>query len=407
MLVYRKEVVFMIYLDNAATTKIDPHVLSVMMPYMQEEYGNPGGLYELGRKASDAVQKARCQVAALIKAEPDQIIFTSGGSEANSLVFNGLKDHLLSIGKTHILVSAIEHESVLKAAESLIKYGFDVEYIPPTKYGRIEPDSVRCRIKDNTGIVSVMHINNETGVMNDVRAISAICSANGILFHTDCVQAAGAYSLNVGSLGCDFMSISSHKIYGPKGVGALYVKDKSALSPIVYGGSSQEFGLRGGTENVAGVVGFGEACAVAPDDPNRFRQLYHRAEFFHCLESALKKRELQNIMHVNGEDGNIDGKVLNVSFDGIDNETLLLMLDTFGVYASAGSACQSHEAMPSHVLTAMGMSPESARSSVRFSFSKYNTSSEIRKAAIIVACCIDTLRIATITKRDGKQLEIE
>lgn len=242
----------MIYLDNAATTQMDERVLEAMMPYLTTEYGNAGTLYKFGRAANEAVQKARTQVAALINAEPEQIIFTSGGSEANNLVFRGLKDYLKSIGKTHILVSAVEHDSVLRAAESLIKDGFHVEYIPVSSECRVSPAVIEDALRADTGLVSVMFANNETGAINPIEDIGTICMKRGILFHTDCVQAAGCYPIDVVKIGCDFLSVSSHKIHGCKGIGALYTKDKSKLTPIVYGGSEQEFGLRGGTENVAG-----------------------------------------------------------------------------------------------------------------------------------------------------------
>lgn len=224
----------MIYLDNAATTQMDERVLEAMMPYLTTEYGNAGTLYKFGRAANEAVQKARAQVAALINAEPEQIIFTSGGSEANNLVFQGLKDYLKSIGKTHILVSAVEHDSVLRAAESLIKDGFHVEYIPVSNECRVSPAVIEDALRADTGLVSVMFANNETGAINPIEDIGTICMKRGILFHTDCVQAAGCYPIDVVKIGCDFLSVSSHKIHGCKGIGALYAKDKSKLKLFAF-----------------------------------------------------------------------------------------------------------------------------------------------------------------------------
>ena len=255
----------MIYLDNAATTQLDPRVLESMMPYLMTQYGNAGTLYRFGRAANEAIQEARARVARFIGAGPDSIIFTSGGSEANNLVFHGVRDYLKRIGRTHVLVSAVEHDSVLRAAESLIKDGFDVEYIPVLGNGTVPSAAVERALRADTGLVSVMYVNNETGVENPVGDIGSICLKHGVLFHTDCVQAAGCHPIDTTSIGCDFLSISAHKIHGPKGTGALYAKDSSILSPLIYGGHDQEFGLRGGTENVAGIVGFGRAYLMCLD----------------------------------------------------------------------------------------------------------------------------------------------
>ena len=353
----------MIYLDNAATTQMDERVLDAMMPYLTTEYGNAGTLYKFGRAANEAVQKARAQVAALINAEPEQVIFTSGGSEANNLVFHGLKDYLKSVGKTHILVSAVEHDSVLRAAESLIKDGFHIEYIPVSNECRVSPAAIENALRADTGLVSVMFANNETGAINPIEDIGTICMKRGILFHTDCVQAAGCYPIDVVKIGCDFLSVSSHKIHGCKGIGALYARDKSKLTPIVYGGSEQEFGLRGGTENVAGIVGFGRACEISSkslhEDTVWVSTLKQR--FFMALNEALKDTGDEGCVHVNGMSILTPGKTINLRMDGVDGETLLLMLDGKGVCVSAGSACRSHEAEPSHVLSAMGLSKDEAR----------------------------------------------
>lgn len=379
----------MIYLDNAATTRIHPDVLDAMMPYLKGEYGNPGGLYALGRRANTAVSKARKQVAKFLNAAPDQIIFTSGGSEANNLVFQGLKETLKRVGKTHILVSAIEHDSVLKSANSLIKDGFDVELIPP-RHGAasIDPETVHQMIRPDTGLVSVMYVNNETGDVSDVPSIAALCHTHGVLLHTDCVQAAGYLTLDTQGFCCDFLSISSHKIHGPKGMGALYAFDPSLLTPLIFGGSSQEFGLRGGTENVAGIVGFGAACELAhkiSSSPYTLRC---------CCGDYLAEKLIQKLRgcHINGDQEIHKQKILNMRFDGVDAQTLLLMLDSYQICASAGSACCSLENAASHVLKAIGLSDEEARSSVRFSFSRMNFIKELDEAADIIADCVTRLR---------------
>lgn len=380
----------MIYLDNAATTQLDPRVLESMMPYLTTQYGNAGTLYRFGRAANEAIQEARARVARFIGADPDSIIFTSGGSEANNLVFHGVKDYLKRIGRTHILVSAVEHDSVLRAAESLMKDGFDVEYIPVLGNGTVPSAAVERALRADTGLVSVMYVNNETGVENPVGDIGSICLKHGVLFHTDCVQAAGCHPIDTTSIGCDFLSISAHKIHGPKGTGALYAKDSSILSPLIYGGHDQEFGLRGGTENVAGIVGFGRACEIASAQQNEDR----------TTVSMLKQRfvtELQShlggdTVHINGTSLLAPGKTVNLRIDGVDNETLILMLDNADVCIAAGSACQSHESKPSHVLTAMGLTTEEARSSIRVSFSRMNTVDEVMDAAHTLASFADVLR---------------
>lgn len=254
-----------IYLDSAATTKIAPEVLDAMMPYLTDEYGNAGTLYQLGQNAAKAICVAREQVARMFGCTSEHVVFTSGGSESNNTVFQGLRHRLQESGKTHIIVSAIEHESVLKAAEMLTKDGFYITYIYPDKNGVISANAVENAIQDNTGLVSIMYVNNETGAVNDIKSIGRICKIHSVLFHTDCVQAAGQFLIDVDDCCVDFASVSSHKLYGPKGVGALYVRDTN-LSPLVCGGNEQEFGLRGGTENVFGIVGFGKACEIAVDN---------------------------------------------------------------------------------------------------------------------------------------------
>lgn len=389
-----RTVVPMIYLDNAATTRVAPEVLDAMMPYLTEEYGNAGTLYSLGRNAAAAIKKAREQAAGLFGCKPDHVIFTSGGSESNNTVFKGLRQRLLKNGKRHLVVSAIEHDSVLRAAESLTKDGFYITYVEPDNNGVIHPDKVEKAIQEDTGLVSVMYVNNETGAVNDIHAIGQICRARSVLFYTDCVQAAGQFSLGVESDCVDFASVSSHKIHGPKGVGALYARSTDIL-PLVCGGNEQEFVLRGGTENVPGVVGFGVACEIVSENlrENMIHISVLKQKFYTGLIRALSEFGVErNCVHINGRPVIENGKVLNLRFDGVDAETLLLMLDTKGVCVAAGSACSSHEAKPSHVLTAMGLSREEARNAIRFSFSKYNTINEMESAAQITASCVFALR---------------
>lgn len=386
----------MIYLDNAATTRIAPEVLSAMMPYFTSEYGNAGTLYSFGRSAADAIQKARAQVATLFGCTPDHVVFTSGGSESNNTVFKGLRHRLAEQGKKHLIVSAIEHDSVLRAAESLTKDGFYITYIKPGSDGCISPKAVEAAIHEDTGLVSVMFVNNETGVVNDINEIGRVCRQHEVMFHTDCVQAAGQYELSVHKNDADFASVSSHKIHGPKGVGALYVREKDFM-PLVYGGSEQEFGLRGGTENVPGIVGFGTAASIAAesihDDMISVSMMKQR--FYMALLDSFGHLDLPtDCIHVNGHPVIEPGKTLNLRFDCVDAQTLLLMLDASGVCVSAGSACRSHEAEPSHVLMAMGLTADEARSSIRISFSKYNTTDEVEDAAKSVASCVYSLSLS-------------
>ena len=385
----------MIYLDNAATTPIDRRVLESMMPYLTTQYGNAGTLYKFGRAANEAIQNARAQVSRFVGASNGSIIFTSGGSESNNLVFRGVKEYLKRIGRTHVLVSTVEHDSVLRAAESLIKEGFDVGYIPVQGDGSVSLTALEGLLRPDTGLASVMYVNNETGAVNPVCDIGSLCMKHGVLFHTDCVQAAGCRAIDAVEIGCDFLSVSSHKIHGPKGVGALYVKDMTTITPLIYGGAEQEYGLRGGTENVAGIVGFGRACELSAaqlqEDKTYVSSLKQR--FVTELTDALKEQGMDGIIHINGGSIMAPGKTVNLRIDGVDNESLILMLDNKEICISAGSACQSHESNPSHVLTAMGLTMEEARSSVRVSFSRMNTMEEIIEAAQTIAGFIGVLRV--------------
>lgn len=380
----------MIYLDNAATTKISPGVLSAMMPYLQEEYGNAGTLYALGRRAHDAIGKARQQAAKLFGCEPDHVVFTSGGSEGNNAVFKGLRHKLEESGKKHLVISATEHDSVIRAAESLTKDGFYITYVYPGNSG-FTADIVDEAIQPDTGLVSIMFANNETGAVNDIQAIGLLCKQNGVLFHTDCVQAAGQCSISVDANCIDFATISAHKIHGPKGVGALYIRDKDIM-PLIHGGDEQEFGLRGGTENVAGIVGLGAACESAEEDMEQHVTYIDMLKGRFMIALARSMGQDFPGIYCNGESYAGHSKILSLTVDGVFGESLVLMMDSLGVCISAGSACRSHEAMPSRTLLAYGLTEEQARNTVRISFSGYNTTAEIDRAAAIMAECIETLR---------------
>ena len=382
---------YLIYLDNASTTRASRAVLDAMQPYLDSEYGNPGAIYSLGRNAKDAVDKARKQVADYIGASPEQIIFTASGSEANTIVIRNTQDYLNKHGHNAVLVSASEHDSIMKAVENM-----SVLYVRVNEYGEVSADDVNVLLESlgDIGLVSVMYANNETGTVNKVKLIADICSKHGVLFHTDCVQAAGCYPIDVNEIGCDFLTLSAHKIHGVKGVGALFVRDKKTLSTQIYGGLSQEYGIRSGTENVAGIVAFGEACRQAAQMQDKVSKIVslHRKIFYNTLVQSLTEHGFEHIVHINGSMIDSGGKILNIRLDGIDAETLVLLLDARGVCISAGSACRSRESEPSYVLTAMGLTPEQARHSVRVSFSWMNTHSEVREAAKIMAKCIVALK---------------
>lgn len=394
----------MIYLDNSATTPIHPEVLKAMMPYLGGGYGNAGAVYRIGRESAKAIQKAREQVAQLFNASAEQIVFTSGGSEGNNMVFSyGMKCMLEERGKKHVVISQIEHDSVYEAATHMfkpsgkvnIKDDFYTQFIHTKSDGTVDVKHLKALLDEdeNIGLVSVMYVNNETGAVNPINHIGEISRDRGILFHTDCVQAAGCHPIDANIIGCDFATISGHKIYAPKGIGAIYIKDKTLARSLIYGGTNQEFGLRGGTENVASIVGLGKACDLICSDfgTQRVTVSMLKRLFYENMISYLKELNLEDRIHVNGASVGDVGKILNLRVEDIDSETLLLMLDAKGVCISAGSACHSHRSEPSRVLTAMGLSDDEARDSVRISFSSTNTPAEIEEAAAIFSSCIKTL----------------
>lgn len=394
----------MIYLDNSATTPIHPEVLKAMMPYLKGGYGNAGAVYRIGRESAKAIQKAREQVAQLFNASADQIVFTSGGSEGNNMVFSyGMRCMLEERGKKHVVISQIEHDSVYEAATHMfkpsgkanIKDDFYTQFIHTKSDGTVDVNHLEALLDEDEsiGLVSVMYVNNETGAVNPINHIGEICRDRGILFHTDCVQAAGCHPIDANIIGCDFATISGHKIYAPKGIGAIYIKDKTLARSLIYGGTNQEFGLRGGTENVASIVGLGKACDLICSDfgTQRVTVSLLKRLFYENMISYLKELNLEDRIHINGASVGDVGKTLNLRVEDIDSETLLLMLDAKGVCISAGSACHSHRSEPSRVLTAMGLSDDEARDSVRISFSSTNTPAEIEEAAAIFSLCIKTL----------------
>lgn len=322
-------------------------------------------------------------------------MFTSGGSEGNNMVFSyGMKCMLEKAGKKHVVISQIEHDSVYESATHMfastgkanIKDDFYTHFIHTKQDGTIDVKHLEelLNTDESIGLVSVMYVNNETGAVNPINHIGEMCKERGILFHTDCVQAAGCHAIDTNLIGCDYATISGHKIYAPKGIGAIYVRDKSMARSLIYGGSNQEFGLRGGTENVASIVGLGKACDIICSDfgAQRVTVSLLKRLFYENVISGLKEYGIDERVHVNGASVGDVGKTLNLRIEDIDSETLLLMLDAKGVCISAGSACHSHKSDPSRVLTSMGLSDDEARDSVRISFSSMNTPVEVEEAAL-------------------------
>ena len=391
----------MIYLDNAASTRIYPEVLEEMMPYLTSEYGNPGGMYTPGRKAREAVENARSQVAKLFGCSPEEVIFTSGGSEGNNMVLRGAAEWMRNSGKTEIITTSMEHDSVLRTVKELERLnGFHASFADPNpdEQGAVNPQDISNLITGKTGIISVMHVNNETGVINDIRSVADMISGfagsgsrTRPVLHSDCVQSAGNYDINVDRLGVDLATVSSHKIHGPKGVGAVYCRNNTEgfrLSPLITGGLMQEHGLRGGTENVPGIVGFGKACEIASSNLEKIRKTYTllSEKFLHALWYSLGYDSVE----INGA-SMMDGKTVNLWIKGVDAQSLILMLSD-RVCLSAGSACASHSSEPSHVLRAMGFPDDRCGESVRVSFSDLNTEEEVEEAALLVASSATILR---------------
>lgn len=370
----------MVYLDNAATTQIDSQVLEAMMPYLTDKYGNAGTIYPLGVESARAIEKARKQVADFIGASPEQIIFTSGGSESNATALASLWDYCKTHGKTHAISSVTEHISVLRNIKKT-EDGFHTSLLKPTKGGVVSFGDFTKAVTDVTGFVSIMHTNNETGCMNPVIQIGRYCNEHGLLFHTDCVQAATGSKLDVNEIGCDFLSLSAHKIHAPKGIGALFVRDTSLLKGIILGGENQEFGYRGGTENVPAIVGFGLACEL--ESKRRADDVYCYKNLREAFLRELNKTSIE--YSINGSVDETSYKIINLRIHGVDSETLILMLAARGVCISAGSACKAHESEPNYVLKSMGIPDEEIRESIRVSFSRLNTEKEAGGAAWIIA----------------------
>ena len=376
-----------IYLDHSATTPVHPEVLGAMMSFFANHFGNPSSIHRAGRFAREAVECARDRVAGLIGASPAEIVFTGGGTEADNLALLGAA-YAEKGGRNHLIASAIEHPAVGNALCHLSGCGFSVTLLPVDRRGWLDPDDLRRAVTEKTLLVSVMHANNEIGTIEPLREIAAITRARGILLHTDAVQSAGKIPVSVDDLGVDLLSLAGHKIYGPKGTGALYVRKGMALKPITFGGH-QEGNLRNGTENVPGWVGLGKACEIAVRDLET--QEVHLRGLRDLLEAEI--RAGMPDVRVNGHPVERLPHLLSVSFAGVSGEALLRELDLRGIAVSAGSACAAGSTRISHVLAALGMEEAWAVGTLRFSMGRDNTREEILHAASILKKLVNRHRM--------------
>jgi cysteine desulfurase len=372
-----------IYLDNNATTPLLPEVLAAMYPYFGEQFGNASSIHFQGQQTRAAVEEAREQVALLLGCHPSEIIFTSGGTEADNLALAGLTKP-----GDHLITSSIEHHAILLACKNLQENGCDITYLPVDGRSLVDPDDVRRALRPNTKLISVMMANNETGALQPAGEIGSIAAEAGVLFHTDAVQAMAKVPVDVKTIGCHALSLSAHKIHGPQGVGALFVKKGTKLRPLFFGGG-QERTLRAGTENVAGIVGLGKAAQLA-------RESFARGDDrkMSAMRDRLEKQILAEIDQsgVNGTGATRVPNTTNIYFDHIDGESLVIALDLKGIAVSGGAACSSGAVEPSHVLAAMGLRPEQARASIRFSLGKQTTDDDIDKTLQVIPEAVHRLR---------------
>jgi len=357
-----------VYMDHASTTPMDREVFEAMKPYFLEKYGNASSLHSFGMEAKEALEKSREMVANLIGADADEIIFTGGGTESDNLAIKGIA---FKAGRGHIITSSIEHPAVLETCRFLEKKGFKVTYLPVDKYGMVNPEDVENAIEKDTILITIMHANNEIGTIEPIEEIGKIASEKGILFHTDAVQSVGKLPINVKKINVDLLSISAHKIYGPKGVGALYIRKGTKIDAIIHGGG-HERGLRSSTENIPGIVGLAKACSLAGErmevDVKKMKRLRDT-----LIKGVLEIEE----SYLNGHPEKRLPNNAHFYFKGIEGESLILMLDDAGIAASTGSACSSKKLTASHVLLAIGLKPEDAHGSLRLTLGRENTEEEV------------------------------
>jgi cysteine desulfurase len=375
-----------IYLDYAATTPTHPEVVEAMLPYWGQIFGNPSSLHCHGQEAKAAMEEAREKIAAFIGAQGEEIVFTSGGTEANNFALKGIAYANESKGN-HIITTAIEHHSLIEPCEFLARRGFECTYLPVDGYGSVDPGEVEKAITDKTIMVSVMHANNEVGTIEPIREIAEIAHSRGIYFHTDAVQTVGHIPIDVNELGVDLLTISAHKLYGPKGVGALYIRGGTRITSFVHGGG-QERTRRAGTENIPGIVGFGKAMEIAEagmaEETKRLLPLRDKLikGLFECIDN----------IRLNGHPRQRLPNNVNVSIDFVEGESMLISLDLEGIAASSGSACSSSSAKPSHVLLALGLPPEQAFGSLRFTLGRETVEEDIDRVLEILPQIVVRLR---------------
>lgn len=375
-----------IYLDHNATTPIDPRVLEAMQPYFSEYFGNPSSIHTFGREAREALERARGQVAHLLGAQETEVYFTGGGTEADNMAIKGVAHSYRNKGD-HLITSEIEHHAVLESCGYLEKEGFRVTYLPVDGTGQVDPDDVRRAITDRTILITIMHANNEVGTIQPIAEIGRIAREYGIPFHTDAIQTAGKLPVHVDDLNVDLLSLSGHKIYAPKGVGALFIRKGTKITPLIHGGH-HEHGRRAGTENSASIVGFGKAAEIA--EAERTEESERLTE----LRDALHRKITDRIERVrlNGHPTQRIAGTLNLSFAAVEGESIILSLDVEGIAVTSGSACTSASLEPSHVLSAMGVAPELSQSSLRFSLGRTNTPEDIETVAEVLPPIIERLR---------------
>ena len=371
-------------MDNAASTQIHEDVLNSMLPYLKEQYGNPSSLHRYGRLTHKAIEKARKQIASLINAEPSEIFFTSGGTESNNTALRGIS---MKNPSSQIITSSIEHDAILEPCKKLTQNGFDVDYLPVNQFGMVECSDLENQISEKTSLVSIMFGNNEVGTIQPISEIAKICNEHKVPFHTDAIQAVGKIPIDVKELDLDLLSISSHKLYGPKGIGALYIKNGIDIDPVILGGG-QEHGLRSGTENVASIVGFGKACEIAKNNLNENISQMKK------LRDTLVEKILNEIPKVilNGHPQSRLPNNAHFTFLGVNGEDLIIKLDEYGIAASTGSACSVNTQKASHVLQAMGFSHEQITGSLRLTTGIFNDQKEIEQTVDVLKKVVKELR---------------
>ena len=375
-----------VYLDYAATTPTHPEVVKAMLPYFTEVFGNPSSIYSCGQEAKGAIKEARAKIASLINARDEEIVFTSGGTEADNTAIKGVAFANESKGN-HIITTPIEHHAVLETCAFLEKRGFRITYLAVDEHGLVDPDDVRKAITSKTILISIMHANNEIGTIEPIAEISRIAREAGVCFHTDAVQTMGHIPVDVNELWVDLLSMSSHKLYGPKGIGALYIRKGIRLTPFMHGGE-QERGRRASTENVPGIVGFGRAAELAR------QEMDGEAQHLTHLRDQLITGLMERVEHIrlNGHPKRRLPNNVNVSIDFVEGESMLLNLDLEGICASTGSACSSSALEPSHVLLAIRLPPEQAHSSLRFTLGKWTDEEDIGRVLEVLPKVVARLR---------------